>query len=227
MLRTVEVVTQCIQAAKKALLIKSNREHKKNARIIHDGVSWAALYWDEKEKITHAKPTPSIICNAFGQREASLNSSHVRLVLKPASAGLSQPVCHPACPVFPASLSYSAFLSMFTGESLLHQQHHHGQCSFSRAGKWQDPQSCSARAISSTGSFLGYCVRLLQSPVQLFFFCFNPKLKLKLQRRRSRGVSSCRHCISWNRSFNFVVSRGWRHLYSNPYLGSNALWYWI
>lgn len=50
MLRIVEVVTQRIQAAKKVLLIKSKTEHKKNAHIIHDGVSWAALYWDEKEK---------------------------------------------------------------------------------------------------------------------------------------------------------------------------------
>lgn len=174
MLRIVEVVTQCIQAAKKALLIKSNTEHKKNAHIIHDGVSWAALYWDEKEKITHAKPTSSIICNAFGQREASLNSNHVCLALRPGSAGLSQPVCHPACPGFPASLSYSALLSMFTAESLLHQQHHHGQCSFSRAGKWQEPQSCSAGALSSTGSLLGYCVRLLKGPVQLFFFFLIP-----------------------------------------------------
>lgn len=65
----------------------------------------------KKKKITHAKPTSSIICNAFGQREACLNSDHVCLALKPASAGLSQPVCHPACPGFPASLPYSAFLS--------------------------------------------------------------------------------------------------------------------
>lgn len=121
----------------------------------------------KKKKITHAKPTSSIICNAFGQREACLNSNHVCLALKPASAGLSQPVCHPACPGFPASLPYSAFLS---AESLLHQQHHHGQCSFSRAGKWQDTQSCSAGVCTSTGSLLGYCVRLLHGPVELFFF---------------------------------------------------------
>lgn len=105
MLRIVEVVTQCIQAAKKALLIESNTEHKKNAHVIHDGVSWAALYWDEKERITHAKPRSSIICNAFGQREASLNSNHVCLALK-TSISRTQPACVPSClpcPGFPAS----------------------------------------------------------------------------------------------------------------------------
>lgn len=160
MLRIVEVVTQYIQAAKKALLIKSNTEHKKNAHIIHDGVSWAALYWDEKEEITHAKPTSSIICNAFGQREASLNSNHVCLALKPASAGLSQPVCHPACPGFSASLSYSAFLSC--------SQLNHSCISSITMGSVPSPgqarppiQPCSAQAPSSTGSLLGYCVRFL------------------------------------------------------------------
>lgn len=129
----------------------------------HTCVSWAALCQDEKEKIIRAKPTSSIICNAFGQMEASFNPNHVCLALKPVLSVLSHPVCHRTCPGFSISLT-------FTAESFLHQQHHQGQCSLSGAGKQWDLQASSARASNSAGSLPGCRVRLLQGLVQLGFF---------------------------------------------------------